>query len=524
MSKIEEIDVVIVGAGAAGSVYAALLAEAGKSVLVLEGGPPRKLEDLYSSQIWARRLKWCSPHAVEAGPDNIWVSGNSGRGFGGAALHHYGVWPRYHPEDMQMASKFGRGLDWPYGYDALRPFYDRVQKDVGMSGDAAKEKWRPPGEPYPLPPVLVSNHGKVLARGFEKMGLSTAPVPMAVLSQPYNGRPACVWDGWCDAGCPIGALANPLIVYFPRATRAGAVMQADSFVTRVLTDATGKRAIGVEYRDAAGAAHVQMAKLVVLCAFSIENPRILLNSVSPDHPAGVGNSSGLVGRYLMSHLSVGIYGMFPGEDMQNYLGATGGQLISQDHFPKDVVPGVFGSRQWEIALALKPNDLLGLAMSRTELIGEDLAHFMKRAATHLGSMASVCEDLPGRENRVVLDDRKDKYGSRLARVQYRYSPDAKALMKQAAEEGVAIFKAAGATEAWTGPPFGQHIMGGCVMGSDPKASVTNADGQLHDVRNIVIGGPSVFPTASSVNSTFTAHAVAMKSAHALIEKWHDIVA
>lgn len=516
----QEFDVVIVGAGAAGSVFAAVLAESGKSVLILDTGPARKLKDLYSSQIWARRLKWCSPHAVQDG-DSIWVNFNSGRGFGGAALHHYAVWPRYHAADMRMASTWDRGLDWPYDYSALRPFYDQVQQDVGMSGDATREVWRPEGEPYPLPPVLISNHGKVLQRGFTALGLRTAPLPMAVLSRPYQGRPGCLWDGWCDAGCPIGALANPLAVYLPRATKAGAVMRSDCHVTRVILDKKGRRAVGIEYFDNTGTARIQHAKVIVLAAFSIETPRILLNSADESHPDGVGNSSGLLGRYLMSHLSVGITGMFP-DYMQNYLGATGGQLLCQDHFPKDAIAGAFGSRQWEIALALKPNDLLGIAMTRPEIIGPELGKFMKAGAAHLGSMVGVCEDLPAMENRVGLAQERDRFGFRLAKVTYKYGPDAWALWKAASQEGVAIFKAAGATDAWPSPPTGQHIMGGCVMGKDASKSVTNTDCRLHDVDNIFVGGPGVFPTASCVNSTFTVHAVAMKSAKAVVREWTGI--
>ena len=149
MTTAEKYDVVIVGAGAASSVFAALLAEAGKSVLVLESGPARKLTDLYSSQIWARRLKWSTPHVLESGPNRIWFNVNAGRGFGGAAMHHYGIWPRYHVEDFKMKSTYGRALDWPMEYEELRPHYDEVQTDVGMSGDAELEIWRPPGAPGP---------------------------------------------------------------------------------------------------------------------------------------------------------------------------------------------------------------------------------------------------------------------------------------------------------------------------------------------------------------------------------------
>jgi choline dehydrogenase-like flavoprotein len=299
----EAVDVVVVGSGAAGSVYAAVLAEAGKSVLVLEKGPARKMSDLYSSQIWARRLKWASPQVIEAGPDSTWFNFNAGHGYGGAAIHHYAVWPRLHAEDFREKTQFGRAHDWPFEYDALRPYYDQVQRDVGMSGDAAKEVWRPPGDPYPLPPVLVTNHGQVLARGFEKLNMRTAPIPMAVLSQPYQGRPACLWDGWCDAGCPIGALANPLAVYLPRAIKAGARLQADAQVTRILTDGPGNKVTGVEYCTKSGERMVQRASAVVLCAFTVENSRILLNSANTAHPEGVANRSGAVGRYLMEPLA-----------------------------------------------------------------------------------------------------------------------------------------------------------------------------------------------------------------------------
>jgi len=516
---LEPVDVVIVGAGAAGSVYAAVLAEAGRSVLIIERGVDRKPSDLYSSQIWARRLKWGSPHVVEDGPDSIWTNFNSGHGVGGAAIHHYAVWPRMHEEDFRLKSEFGRGLDWPFDYAALRPFYDRVQADVGMSGDAEKEVWRPPGDPYPLPPVLVSNHGTVLARGFSELGLRTAPIPTGILSRPYRGRNACIWDGWCDAGCPIGALANPLVEYLPRARAAGARITVEAHVTRVLTDSSGRRATGVEYFTRSGERIVQPASMVVLCAFTLENSRLLLNSGNGRHPDGLANSSGLVGRYLMSHPAVMVYGMFP-DEMQNYLGATGGQLLCQDRFAKQGDPGgAFGSRQWEIALVLKPNDILGVAMARPEIFGEDLHRFMRDGTRHMGSMVGVCEDQPLRENRISRAEKRDRHGFPLARVTYTVSPDGRKLWHSAAAEGVRIFRAAGAKDAWHGPPAGQHIMGGTIMGADPAASVTNAFARCHDVPNLFIGGPSVFPTSSSVNSTFTAMAVAMRSARHAAENW-----
>ncbi len=520
MKTNEKIDAVIVGSGAASSVYAALLAEAGKSVVVLEKGSARKLDDLYSSQIWARRLKWATPHLVENSRDSVWYNFNAGHGYGGAAIHHFGVWPRYHPEDMKEYSLYGQGLDWPFEYDALRPWYDKVQNDVGISGDEKKEIWRPAGDPYPLPPVPVTNHGNVLAKGFTAMDMHTSPVPMAILTQPYKGRSPCVWDGWCDAGCPTGALANPLVVYLPRARKAGALIKPDSYVTRVLTDNRGERASGVEYFDSNGQRHEQLADMVILGAFSIENPRILLNSATTKHENGLANSSGLVGKYLISHPAVTVFGMFD-EDMQNYLGATGGQLFNQDRFTKE--KGAFGSQQWIIALALKPNDLLGIAMSRADLFGDDLHKFMREASRRMGAMTAVIEDLPLAENRVELSDQKDQYGMRLAMAVHNRHSETSKLWDDTAREGMQIVRAAGATESWHSPSGGQHIMGGTIMGNNPAASVTNANAQTHDIPNLVIGGGGVFPTSSCVNPTYTIHAMAMKSAHHLVENWGSII-
>lgn len=514
----EKIDVVIVGAGASGSVYAALLAEAGKSVLVLEKGARRKLTDLYSSQIWARRLKWGSPHVETSGPNSVWYNFNAGQGYGGSAIHHFGVWPRYHPEDMHLQTLYGRAHDWPLSYADLNPYYDRVMDDVGLSGDIKGELWRKDETPYPLPPVIVSEHGQTIANGFEKLGLQTHAVPMAILSREYKGRPGCIWDGWCAAGCPTGALANPLVVYLPRATAKGAVLQPNSMVTKVRTNDKADQATGVEYFDAKGGQHFQPADMVVLAAFSIENPRILLNSVTAKHKNGLANSSGLVGKYLMSHASISIFGMF-GHEMDNYLGVSGGQLINQDHFTKDKNGDAFGSRQWIMGTALKPNDLLGIAMTRPEVFGAGLDDFMKKAAHNLGTMVSICEEQPVQSNRIELSTTKDKFGMPLAQVNYTTGKDALGLLAQSKTQGFEIFKAAGADKVWSGPPAGQHIMGGTIMGDDRTKSVTNSYAQTHDIPNLVIGGCGIFPTSSCANPTYTIHALAMRSAQHLINNW-----
>ncbi len=519
MTKQEKVDVVIVGAGAVGMVHAARLAEGGKNVLVLESGPARKKEDLYSSQIWARKLKSASPHVNEfGGKDLMFTNMNTGRGYGGAAIHHYGVYPRFEEGDFNIKSSHDRAMDWPFSYDDIRPYYDRVQDFVGICGDASQEPWRPPGKDYPLPPVPVFRHAQLLGEGFAKEGIHTSPIPIAALSRPYKGRNPCVWDGWCDAGCPIDAINNPLSTYMPRATKAGARFQADSHVTRVLTNEKGDRAIGVEYADNDGERHQILADVVVMAAFTIANSKILLNSA----PSGLGNSSGLLGKYLMVHPAITVYGLYD-EDTQCYMGPTGGMLYSQTSGKKNDNPdGVFGSRHWEIGLVLKPNDLLGVAMTDAEIFGDELHEFMKTGSHRMAAMSAICEDQPLLTNEIVQDSKKDKFGMPRAKLNYTYSPDGKALALQAKEEGLRVVKASGAKRAWAGPLASQHICGGTIMGESASDSVCNQYGQMHDLPNIVIAGQSTFPTCSSANTTFLAHATSERTADYLLANWEQM--
>ena len=167
MAAQEKVDVAIVGAGASASVFASVLARAGKKVVMLEQGPDWKNGDLISSEIWGWQLKTVNPAILE-GKDRLGYSYNAGWGSGGAATHYFAMFPRLLPSDFNMKSAYGRGLDWPFSYDDLAPYYDRVAQDIGVSGDAkAEERWRPPGQPYPMPPIRSFRHGDVWLKGFE---------------------------------------------------------------------------------------------------------------------------------------------------------------------------------------------------------------------------------------------------------------------------------------------------------------------------------------------------------------------
>jgi choline dehydrogenase-like flavoprotein len=381
----EKVDVVIVGAGASGSVYAAVMARAGKQVVLLEAGPDWQLGELISSDFWGRRIKPAGPPFLLEGKNPFGYVYQAGWGVGGAALHYFANFPRLMPADFKVKSEHGKGLDWPIKYTDVAPFYDKVARDVGVSGDAkAEEIWRPAGEPYPMPPMKTFRGGDVWKRGFESVGIRLAPAAVGMNSTPYKGRPACIYDGWCHVGCPIGALANPLVTYLADARQAGAQVRAHATVTRVLTNPQGNKVTGVEYFDAKKEKQVQEASVVVLAAWSAQNPRLLLNSATDKHAKGLANASGLVGKYLTAHFASGTSAIFD-EDLQPYMGTTGAQYFSYDRYDKNAhkAKGAFGSTFIVAGSAQKYSGLGGVANSRGDLFGPELAAFMQRAARGL---------------------------------------------------------------------------------------------------------------------------------------------
>src|SRR6202050_4795856 len=236
----EKVDAVIVGAGASGSVYAAVLAKAGKKVVLLDNGPDWQLTDLISSDIWGRRVKPAGPPVLLEGKNPFGYVGQAGWGVGGAALHYFANFPRYLPTDYKMKSEHNRGHDLPISYDDVAPYYHKVAAHLRGSGDAkAEEKWRPAGESYPMPPMKTFPAGEVWLKAAEANGIHMVPAAVGMASTQVKGRAACIYDGWCHVGCPIGALANPVVTYLGEARKAGGGGRALATGTRGLTNQDG---------------------------------------------------------------------------------------------------------------------------------------------------------------------------------------------------------------------------------------------------------------------------------------------
>jgi choline dehydrogenase-like flavoprotein len=226
----------------------------------------------------------------------------------------------------------------------------------------------------------------------------------------------------------------------------------------------------------------------------------------------------------MSHPASVVFGLFD-EPTHPHRGVTGGDLISREGYDeKQPAPGAFGSRQWVAGQSVKPNGLLGIALSRPELYGAALDAFLRDATRHFANMTAFCEETSTFENRIELDaSRQDRHGLPVARVVNQLPEENARRPELAREEGLAVMRAAGARETWAGGRVPIHLAGGTVMGDDPGRSVTKGYGQTHEVENLFVAGASLFPTIAAVNPTATLSALALRTAAYLREERQALV-
>ena len=520
MATQEKVDVVVIGAGPAGSIFADVLARAGRKVVVLEFGPDWQNEELISSEIWARRIKH-APRFQATGRHNPRHGYNAGWGTGGSMLHWSSNFPRLHPSDFSVRSRYGKGFDWPISYDELSPYYDRIAEQIGVSGDAAAERrWYPIAKNHPMPPMKTFRHSEIFVDAYKKFGIPLAPMPTAINSTEYKDRPACVYDGWCHAGCPIGAQATPQFTHLKDARANGAELRPFSYVTRVLTNPTGDCVTGVEYYDGRKEQHVQPAAAVVIAAYSAETPRMLLNSKTDKHPNGLANRNGLVGKYLMCNPVSTVWAMFD-EDVQNHMGSMAFEFMSYEHYDKQRLKG-FGSTFIRVGAAMKPN--FNIAGARPDLFGQPLVDFMKQAVRGLTRVNYAGEEMPRSENRVELSSDKDEFGLPIARMTHEYPEETLENWSFARNEAFEVVKAVNPKEAWKAgtQPSSSHLMGGTIMGRSAGDSVTNSFGQTHELANLYLAGGGLFPTTGAVNPTNTLMAVSLRGAEHMADNFATI--
>lgn len=504
-------DVCIVGAGAAGGVLALELCRAGLKVVLIEAGPYWAPQTDFASDelTMSTTLGWMETRYV-GGSDPLTLGHNNcGRGVGGGTTHFTGVMFRLHPSDFRTRSLDGVGDDWPISYDDLAGYYERIERDIAISGP--KEfPWGAFHGPYPYPErEPISANAQIFRAGCERLGITSVVAPLAINSAPFDGRPPCINRGFCNQGCLPNAKFSTLVHHIPKAVANGAELLSDCMVTRINMGSDGAVAGVTFVHDRKR--YEQRARVVVLASFVIETPRLLLASACPAQPRGLANSSGMVGRAFMPHSSHDVYAKFPYE-IRFYKG-TPVLATTQEFYETDPERGFKRGYTLHAHGARPVTMAKGLAKS-AKLWGQSLADAM-RDFNFYARITLVGEVLPEPSNQIILSNDLDEYGVPVPLVEFGYGANDKRLYEHGIAKAKEILRAAGGEPAFVTNDTA-HLMGGCRMGDDPSHSVVTSYGQSHDIPNLWITGAPIFVTGGGGNPTETVMALALRTAEGII--------
>ena len=543
--SLPKVNVVIVGAGAGGGVVAKELAEAGMGVVLFERGGWPSYDSHNDDELWSQR----TPALGNAfGPDDRryrrvvvnadgstrivlpseWDYNNIAGCVGGGTTSYGAMAWRYMPQDFRMRSTYGEVkdstlADWPITYDDLEPYYEKAEYEIGVAGDYANNPFGGPRKkPFPMPAFPYNREGRHLAATATRMGLHPFPIPMLRNSVPHNGRPACIHMRSCVGfACPINAKAGTHNTVLPLALATGhCEVRTNCVVAEIMVDEHG-HAGGVRYFDADNRGQEQPADLVVVSASATETARLLLNSKSKLFPNGAGNNNDWVGRNLQGHCYVGACGLIE-EEMYEEAG-PGATVAICDYNHGN--PGLVGGGLLANEFIDLPYKFCNLRPPEEPRWGKAHKDFQRRYYKHLIRLIGPVQEIPNFSARVSVDPVvKDAWGipvCRLSGSRHPYDLQGGEFLSKKAE---AILKEAGANRVWRlgpgrGLSGGQHQAGTCRMGDDPKTSVTNRYGQVHQIENLFIADASLHVTNGGFNPALTIMALAYWVSHHIVTGW-----
>ncbi len=516
-TRLEPLDVVVVGAGIGGSAFAARLAEQAPKLRIacLDRGGWFDRRDLP-----AHRRDWQSLAMTSwaTSPNLRLGSGASAcsadypiddthsafkplmwNGMGGSSINWAAHFPRLHPSDFTVRSQDGIGDDWPFSYFDLEPYYDLNDEAFGVAGLAGDPAY-PAKRSRRLTPMPLGRLGQVAAAGFDRLGWHWWPVDAAINTVAADGRAACNHCGPCQQGCANGAKSSTDLTYLPRAARNGVDLRPHCVVHEIVVEAG--RATGIRYVDGAGREVWQPASTVVVAGNGIGTARLLLAS-GLDSPA--------LGRNLMFHPAAYVRGMFR-DELDGPLGPIGCALYSHQFYETD--PGRGFKRGVHLQVT-RENPLLTQAARLERPWGAEAHRLLREEFRHSMAVLVLAEDLPEAHNRVALSDHVERDGMPGVRVEYRMSEHSRRSLDFGLDRAEEMLRAAGAyrtVRVPLAPLAGWHLLGTARMGRDPATSVTDGRGRCHAAPNIIVADGSLFPTVGAVNPGSTIGALALKLA------------
>ncbi|MEM9249896.1 MAG: GMC family oxidoreductase [Pseudomonadota bacterium] len=519
-----EADIVVIGAGPTGAVAAHRLARAGRDVLIVERGDFTDYAALRRDDAdWALRKQGplnANPN-IRAGPADDPIDDADtpikpmiGNAVGGSSVWWSAHVPRFRAEDFRTRTLDGVGEDWPIDYGDLAPYYAEVEALWGVASVAGDPSAVPdrngPFQPMPS----IGAHGRRVAAALDRLGWHWWPVDLVV---GHGEGPRCVHPGPCDLGCPsrIRSSADRLVA---GAQDGGARLSTGTRVLRLETDSTD-RVVAALCRRGDETFRIAAATFV-LAAGGIGTPRILLLSASERFPDGLANHSGLVGRGLMLHPYGRIDGHFD-EPLGAWAPHEIAGIICLEFQPTQPASNAVRGVRLQLTAGPDAAALVRGAGHGTRIPwGKDHHAQMDARFDRICGLTVCAEDLPEADNRVELSDRLcDRDGLPAARMVYRVSENSRALLDHGLDRAAEVLTEAGAVHLHRTPlrdQAGFHLMGTTRMGTDPERSVTDPFGRCHEVRNLFIADASTFVTASCLNPTATAQALAVRAADAIL--------
>ncbi|OBI57529.1 glucose-methanol-choline oxidoreductase [Mycolicibacterium fortuitum] len=499
----DEVDVVIVGAGAGGATLGQRLARTGWTVVLIDAGPFWNPDtDWVSDERGSHGLYWTEPRQIGGANPVPLGSNNSGRGVGGSMVHYAGYTPRFHPSDFRTHSLDGVGADWPISYGDLRGYYEQIEAELPVAG----QDW-PWGDPhaYPHSPHPVSGNGLVALRGARRLGIEMRVGPVAIPNGRFGNRPHCIYRGFCIQGCKVNAKASPLITHIPDALAHGAEVRPDSHVTRVLVDDRQRQVTGVEYLHD-GTLHRQRAQAVVVAGYAIETPRLLMLSATHGYPEGLGNEHDQLGRNVMVQGAPQVAGRFA-DEIRMYK-APPPEASTEQFYETDP------TKPYRRGFSVQNVSPLPITWSEHVAAqghwGQTLREYM-RDYIHWATLGALCELLAQPDNRVTLADEKDRHGLPVAHFSYSQCDNDKSLIAAATEVMSDMLRAAGAEEVIAIERYA-HLVGGARMAARPEDGVIDDEHRVFGVDRLYVVDGSVLPTQGAANPALTIMALAARAA------------